>query len=116
MSRSEGPRRAALAALLLALGACAPLQWVDKKTGSPAGAEAAFRECQAQAWLEARDYAWRFGWPYIYYPPYAGHIGRYRAHPFGRFAEIDAYHELTDFCMRAKGFALVEVPEAPAPK
>lgn len=101
----------AAAALLLA--ACTPMQWVKEET-TPARADQDLAECQRQAWSEARYRAWLyrpFG-PTFVYDPFGR---RYLAWPHSAFYDpfADQFMEesrLANFCMRAKGYRLEEVP------
>ena len=100
----------AIAACLIAaaLAACAPLQWINEKTGSPEGAEAALTDCRALAWTEAQHAYWR----------HRHHLSLLHArrahfrHGFGFDYPGDDARYLTDFCMRSKGYRLVEVRQA----
>ena len=109
----------ALALAALALSGCTPMQWV--REGAVPAAELLEQDssaCRQQAWREAQYRAWSYrpfgpiimrdgsgrsfvGWPY---GPYG--------YPFG-----DPFLEearLEDFCMRAKGYALVPVEKKDA--
>jgi hypothetical protein len=100
--------------LVLAAAGCAPMQWVKADAG-PQQLQADSVECQQEAWREARFRNW-------YYSPVGPFIGR---DPFGRATVIwpsgrygmgfsDQFLEegrLAQFCMRAKGWQLVPVPE-----
>jgi hypothetical protein len=97
-----------IAAVLL-VAACTPMAWV-RADADAAQAQADGRECQMQAWQEAR---WRaFSYQTMYGPiPYRDALGRtYVAWPrpmYDPFA--DPYMEeqrLTSFCMRSKGYEL----------
>ena len=105
---------------LLALSACTPMQWMrDGNVPPPEVLAQDSTACRQQAWREAqfRAFAYRpygpimlrdpygrryLGWPYS---PYS--------YPFGGafFDEM----RLADFCMRAKGYELMPVPQKPAP-
>jgi hypothetical protein len=97
-------------ALLMLAAACTPVQWV-RPDADAAQLDADSRQCQMQAWQEAR---WRsfsyFGMdgPYFYRDPLgrpflASAHGPFRD-PFGdRFMEES---RLANFCMRAKGYEL----------
>ena len=103
-----------LAAFLLVIAACTPMEWVRSDV-TPAEAEADARLCEEQAWREA---SWRYSGHYGAFGPWAYRdaFGRrivgwpgYFGDPFGdRFMEEQ---RLTNFCMRAKGYEL-----APAEK
>jgi hypothetical protein len=106
--------RSALLVLLLALGGCTPLAWV-RQNATPEELEQDLSQCRQDAWREAqwRTFLYRpfgptvvvdqFGRRFIVpYSPFGG--------PFG-----DTFIEesrLTDFCMRAKGYALIPVEPA----
>lgn len=94
-------------AVALLAAACTPVQWM-RADADPAQASADSRECQMQAWQEAR---WR---SFSYAPPlylYRDAFGRPSLGPHGRFADPfgDRFMEesrLASFCMRAKGYEL----------
>ena len=91
-----------------ALSACAPLQWVDRKTGSPKGAEAALTDCRAIAWTEAQHTYWRQRHHLSVLHTSHAHL----RHGFGLDYPAADYRYLTEFCMRSKGYSLVEAPPA----
>jgi hypothetical protein len=114
-------RPAQLSVLLLPalLGACTPMQWV-KEDATQAQLETDAAHCQQEAWREASFRGWAFrpstpvmvrdasGRPFMVWQhsPFAD--------PFGdRFMEES---RLANFCMRAKGYRLEEVPKAEGPK
>jgi hypothetical protein len=94
-------------ALVLSAAACAPVAWV-RADADAAQVEVDSRECQMQAWQEAR---WRSLSYSGYYPyMYRDAFGRPFAapgplwDPFGdRLMEES---RLANFCMRAKGYEL----------
>ena len=97
--------------LALTLAGCAPMQWIDPRTGSTAGADAALEECHRLALDEAWRSQWYYGWSPHLYEPFGGYPGwRY---PFGHDESFshDLYFQLQNFCMRSRGFRLVEKPE-----
>jgi len=68
---------ASMAALLLAasVAGCTPMQWVDMKTGSPEGAQAALDDCNSLARDEAWRGQWYRNWPPLFYEPYPYYHG-----------------------------------------
>jgi hypothetical protein len=96
-----------IAASLLAV-ACTPMQWV-KADADPTQSDTDSRDCQMQAWQEAR---WRSfttfgGYPAAYRDPF----GRPFLAPYGPFHDPfgDRFMEeqrLANFCMRSKGYEL----------
>ena len=101
----------------LALAGCAPMQWV-KPDGTPEQFAQDSAVCRQEAVREARGRFW-FSRPAapILARDAAGR--RFFVSPFGRFAGPfdDPFFEenrLENFCMRAKGYALVEKPKQPA--
>ena len=103
-------RLAAVVALLLAVGGCAPLYWVRPDT-SQAQLEQDLAQCQQQAWREA-------SWRSSFYRPLAPtiihdvHGRRHLVWPYAPFSDPygDRFFEetrLAHFCMRAKGYELV---------
>ena len=109
-----------LAALLLAgwlLAGCTPMQWV-KQDASPGQLQADLGECRQEAWQEARARI-------LFYHPMAPALvhdslgRRFLVYPYGPFADPFGHQfmeegRLADFCMRAKGWTLREVPESAA--
>jgi hypothetical protein len=99
------------AALLLV--ACTPMQWV-KTDAAPEQTQADAKECQMNAWQEAR---WR-SFSYYGMGPflYRDRFGRPFAAPYGPFGDPfgDRFMDesrLAHFCMRSKGYELQEVPK-----
>ena len=99
------------AVLLVALAACAPVQWTRNGLVA-AEAEADYAYCRRAAQQEAWLQTWR---RQFHEPPAVvrGRDGRiyYVERPFGdlgvtMFRELD----LTNFCMRAKGYELTPAP------
>jgi hypothetical protein len=96
-------------ALALAAAACTPMQWV-KEDSDPQQAAADSRECQMQAWQEARWRAFMYQGMYgpVYYRDALGRPFVAWQRPFyDPFA--DPFLEesrLLDYCMRARGYAL----------
>ena len=98
------------AGALLVLAACTPVQWVKPDAGA-AQLDADSRECQMQAWQEAR---WRALSYYGMYGPtlYRDSFGRpFFISPHGPFWDPlgERFMEesrLASFCMRAKGYEL----------
>lgn len=104
-------RSAGAVALAVAASACAPVQWVDIRTGSPQGAEAALDECRTLARTEAWRGQWYDSWPPLFYEPDPRYPGWRRPFWHGRPFSGDLYLRLEDFCMRSRGYRLVEKPE-----
>ena len=105
---------------LLVLTACTPMQWVRDGNVPPTEAlEKDSTACRQQAWREAqyRAFAYRPYGPVMFRGPsgrsYVGWPYSPYSYPFGDvlFDEM----RLADFCMRAKGYELVPVPQKPAP-
>lgn len=108
--------RLTLLTLVLFLAGCTPMEWVRQGSG-PEELKQDLGQCRMDAWREAQWYSFlyrpfgptmvvdRFGRrTFFTYSPLGG--------PFG-----DTYLDelrLADFCMRAKGYALV--PIEPNPK
>ncbi len=103
-----------LAVLLLLASGCAAVEWSKPGVGAEELA-ADTRQCQEDAWREANwfylDRAYPYGGRWIYPDPLGRPLVGYPYAPFadpfsGRFV-----HEarLADFCMRAKGYELIEV-------
>lgn len=96
----------------LALAGCTPMRW-DHSSLGPEAANADYAACQRAALFEARELAWRQS--FMSFPRYVrGRDGRlYRAEePFGAFGRGDSLmyeQQLTNFCMRNKGYQLVPV-------
>lgn len=108
---------AAVAAALLSLSACTPMQWV-REDATATQLESDQAHCREEAWREARFRTWAFrpaapillrdaaGRPFV-----AWHGGFHD--PFA-----DSFLEesrLVHFCMRAKGYRLERVEGAEAP-
>lgn len=94
-------KRLALFAMPLLLAGCASVAWVRPDT-PPAQAQADQAQCQDLAWRDAQYAAWRQPWM-----PGWGSEG-----PWGPW-RLDPFYEqsrLADFCMRARGYQLVEIP------
>ena len=82
---------------------------------SAADADADWSDCRRSAQYEAREQEWR---DRFYNPPryVRGRDGRlYRTEePFSMFGRNDIFfreQQLTDFCMRSKGYRMVPVPQ-----
>ena len=86
------------------------MQWVDMRTGSAEGAQAALDDCREVARDEAWRAQWYDGWPPQFYKPYPYYPGWHRPFWHGRAMSGDLQFRLQDFCMRSRGFRLVEVP------
>ena len=93
------------------MAGCAPMQWVDVRTGSPEGSEAALDECNRLARDESWRGQWYSSWPPLFYEPYPRYPGWRRPFWHGRLFSEELYFRLQDFCMRSRGFRLVEKPE-----
>jgi hypothetical protein len=85
------------------------MQWVDMRTGTAEGTEPALADCRAKAWDEAWRGQWLYGWPPPFYEPHPRYPGWRRPFWVGRQFTVALRHRLEDFCMRSKGFRLVEV-------
>lgn len=96
-------------ALVAAASACTPVQWQNQTSGV-APSQAELGECNQAAYYEAQRQAFFYdsGWPYMsgWRRPY-GPWSRYYTSNDRFFRERDLF----DFCMRAKGYRLVPVPE-----
>jgi hypothetical protein len=109
--------RAILLGVALLAAGCTPMQWV-RDDGSTANVDRELADCQREAWSEARYRAWLYRpWApmYLYDPFYRRHVG-WPHHPFFYDPFADQLMEesrLANFCMRAKGFRLQEVPQKP---
>jgi hypothetical protein len=94
---------------VLLAAACTPMQWV-RADADAAQADADSKDCQMQAWREARWNSFSYiGYPYyMYRDPYGPLLAPNRfGDPFG-----DRYIQetrLADFCMRSKGYELTQV-------
>jgi hypothetical protein len=100
-------------AALLAAG-CTPMQWV-REDSTPATVEQELADCQRRAWSEARYQAWLYRpWaPVFLHDPFGRRHYGWPHHPFFYDPFADQLMEesrLANFCMRAKGFRLEEVP------
>ncbi len=94
-----------------AASGCTPVAWQHASLGV-APSQAEVTECNQSAYLEAQRQAffYSFARPPYYY---AGRPGWYR--PWPRYAANDSFfleRDLFDYCMRAKGYRLVEVSTA----
>lgn len=107
-------------AILLALGACVPMQWARPgasltELGEDMGA--CRRAAADQAWRE-EVFGFGFASPFRRSPPWSGSrfatsdFGGFRTSPLDRWRRED---ELTGFCMRIKGYRLEPVPGTAAP-
>jgi len=104
----------ALASILLLASCAGALQWVKPDASAEQLAQDT-RECRQQAWVEAnsRAYAYRYYGDlgaYYYPDPFGYH---YFASPFAAYPSPWGNYfieesRLADFCMRAKGYRLVE--------
>lgn len=92
--------------VLLLAAACTPMQWV-RADADAAQADADSKDCQMQAWHEARLRSFtNLGPYYMYRDPFGRpYLAPSRfADPFGdRFMEES---RLANFCMRSKGYEL----------
>ena len=97
-----------IAALLLGLTACTPMQWA-RTDATPQQTEADEMQCQQDAWREVNNYylGYRAFGPWMYRHALGGPF----YHPIGPF--FDPYSDrhmeeqrLANFCMRAKGYDL----------
>ena len=101
-------------AAALSLGACTPMQWVHPEYGTSrlqadlaACDHAAFEESWRMAWAEPT-----FAVPHVYLLPNGQRVSEPGpVFPNAPYADTG---ELRNFCMRAKGYELVPVPEAAA--
>ena len=108
-----------LARILLCLGlvaataGCTTSEWQNASQGTPPS-EAEIAECKQAAYYEAQRQTFFYGgyglgWPY--YPS----LRRATRGPWPRSTINDRFfveRDLFDFCMRAKGYRLVPVPES----
>ena len=92
------------------LAACTPLQWQHPLYGT-ANLEADLAACDRLAERES----WRMSEPTPAFPHvYTLPSGQRVVDPYPRFPSYGNTGELRNFCMRAKGYELVPVPEAAA--
>jgi len=91
------------------LVACTPMQWV-KDDADAQQARKDLGECSREAWLRSYDWSWGYGPPGPVVMRDAA--GRPVAiYPGGPMSEpIVVEQRLTDFCMRARGYRLIEAP------
>ncbi len=110
--------RSLLAVALLggAAAACTPVTWQHAQLGV-APSQAELGECNQAAYLEAQRQAFSYNFARPRY--YVGRDGRYRYAPWGSpwagYGYNDRFfleRDLFDYCMRAKGYRLVETPAA----
>jgi hypothetical protein len=94
-----------------ALAGCTPMQWVDMRTGSTEGSDTALADCRNKARDEAWRSSWLASWPPAFYQPYPRYPGWGRPFWINRPLNDDLYLRLTDFCMRSKGYRLVDAPQ-----
>jgi hypothetical protein len=115
-------RRLLAGALLGGLAAgCTPVAWQHASLGV-APSQAELGECNQSAYLEAQRQAFFYGYGYGYGPGWPRYtvdrFGRFRYDPWARYAYNDRFfleRDLFDYCMRAKGYRLVEVSTAAKP-
>ncbi|HUQ76419.1 MAG TPA: hypothetical protein VM183_16980 [Burkholderiales bacterium] len=97
-------------ALVLLAAACTPMQWA-RPDADASQLDADTRDCQVQAWNEARwrsyQYAGMYG-PFLYRDSLGRPFAAWPQGPFGdpfgeRFMEES---RLANFCMRTKGYEL----------
>lgn len=102
-------RRLLAGALLGGLAAgCTPVTWQHAALGV-APSQAELGECNQSAYLEAQRQAFFYSFARPRY--YASRNGRYYYSPWSRYAANDRFfleRDLFDYCMRAKGYRLVE--------
>jgi hypothetical protein len=92
--------------------ACTPVAWQHAALGV-APSEAELGECNQAAYLEAQRQAFFYSFARPRY--HIGRDGRYRFSPWPSSYYGDRFfleRDLFDYCMRAKGYRLVTVPEA----
>jgi hypothetical protein len=103
--------RLTLLFFLVTLGGCTPMEWVRQGSG-PEELRQDLGQCRQDAWREAQ---WR---SFLYRPLGAttmvDRFGRRHFFPYSPFGGPfgDTFIEesrLADFCMRAKGYALVPI-------
>ncbi|WP_297857258.1 hypothetical protein [Elioraea sp.] len=119
MSRLRPWAMPLLAAALLAGCASRPLVWERDSDGARAS-EAELRECHQQAVAQVnRSPVYAFGlglgfggWygPRPWWPGWGLGLGY---HPGWSVSRLEAVQDLTAFCMRVRGYRLVELPEPP---
>ncbi len=107
-------KRAALVLLSLLAAACTPMEWI-RADATPEQVAADMKACRQQAWREATWLSFN-GYYRTYGPFFYDPFGRpYHGWPYySPFADPwdDRFLQesrLTDFCMRAKGYALEPV-------
>lgn len=112
----------AVIAICVVLGACGPVPVWTRPNTSPEQTERDLTECRMLAFREARYEAF---YQYPFYPsPYYGRWGwpyYSRPYPFGYYDyTFVREHQLTHFCMQARGYYLaaptpaIEAPPPPA--
>jgi hypothetical protein len=87
---------------------CTPVTWQHASLGV-APSQAELGECNQAAYLEAQRQAFFYSFARPRY--YAARDGRYYYSPWSRYAANDRFfleRDLFDYCMRAKGYRLVE--------
>lgn len=112
--------RSLMAAAVLGgtVAACAPVTWQHAQLGV-APSQAELGECNHAAYLEAQRQTFFYGFARPRY--YAGRDGRYHYAPWGGpwagYGSSDRFfleRDLFDYCMRAKGYRLVEAAATPS--
>ena len=103
--------RPALLAFLLAVAGCTPMEWVRQDAG-PEALRQDLSQCRQDAWREAQ-------WRSFLYRPFGAttmvdRFGRRFVVPYSPFGDpfgdsLIEESRLADFCMRAKGYALVPI-------
>jgi hypothetical protein len=108
----------ALALLGSAIVACTPVTWQHAQLGV-APSQVELGECNQAAYYEAQRQSFFYSFARPRY--FVGRDGRYHYAPWGAPWAVNGYNDrfflerdLFDYCMRAKGYRLVEA-EAPAP-
>jgi uncharacterized protein YceK len=107
-------KRFCLAILILLLSGCATVEW-SKPGVTPEERLADTQQCQQHAWQEANwrwlDRTYPYGGAWVYPDPlgrpWVGYPYPAYANPFGDRYMIEM--QLTDFCMRSKGYDLAEM-------
>jgi hypothetical protein len=94
------------------LAACTPVQWQHASLGV-APTQAEVDECNRAAFYEAQRQA--FFYDFARPGFYPGHFGPRWHRPWPRYSMSDRFfleRDLFDYCLRAKGYRLVAVPDA----
>src|SRR5262245_57571258 len=105
---------AALLPLLATAGlqgcASTPLEWVRPST-TPEQARFDEQQCRNAAWLHVNSYAWSRPWsPWAPWSPWSPGFPAWRGYWGGPWGPDPFFEQprLTDFCMRVRGYQLVE--------